>query len=88
MHISGLNFREWEWRQTWGISSIVFCVSKITKKSKGKREIVTLQKIIYEENKENLASKKSTRKKKNEKKAKWPAVRREANPGHRRRNLN
>ena len=41
------------------------------KKNKGKREIVTLQKIIYEENKENLASKKSTRKKKN---AKWPAV--------------
>ena len=74
MHISGLNFREWEWRQTWGISSIVFCVSKI-KKNKGKREIVTLQKIIYEENKENLASKKSTRKKqKKKKKAKWPAV--------------
>ena len=44
------------------------------KLKKGKqREIVTLQKIIYEENKENLASKKSTRKK-NKKKAKWPAV--------------
>ena len=29
MHISGLNFREWGWRQTRGISSIVFCVSTV-----------------------------------------------------------